>query len=170
MKYILALDQGTTSSRAVLLGRDGRVHGSAQTPFKQIFPKPGWVEHDPVEIWSSQFGVAMEALAQANIEASLIAAIGITNQRETAIIWDRKTGEPVYNAIVWQDRRTSGFCDRLREQAGARERGFLAALPPGGRRLRRRVHHRVAARRARAVARFRGGHGQRCARPAHGAK
>ena len=116
MKYILALDQGTTSSRAVLLGRDGRVHGSAQTPFKQIFPKPGWVEHDPVEIWSSQFGVAMEALAQANIEASLIAAIGITNQRETAIIWDRKTGEPVYNAIVWQDRRTSGFCDRLREQ------------------------------------------------------
>ncbi|HEY7306000.1 MAG TPA: glycerol kinase GlpK [Bryobacteraceae bacterium] len=116
MQYILALDQGTTSSRAVLLGSDGRVHGSAQSPFKQIFPKPGWVEHDPVEIWSSQFGVAMEALAQANIEADSIAAIGITNQRETTIIWDRKTGEPVYNAIVWQDRRTSGFCDRLREQ------------------------------------------------------
>jgi glycerol kinase len=115
MKYILALDQGTTSSRAVLLGPDGRVHGSAQTSFRQIFPKPGWVEHDPVEIWSSQFGVAMEALAQANAAANSIAAIGITNQRETTIIWDRKTDEPVYNAIVWQDRRTSGFCDRLRE-------------------------------------------------------
>jgi len=116
MKYILALDQGTTSSRAVLLGHDGRVHGSAQTPFKQVFPKPGWVEHDPVEIWSSQFGVAMEALAQANVNADSIAAIGITNQRETTLIWDRKSSEPVYNAIVWQDRRTSGFCDQLREQ------------------------------------------------------
>ncbi len=116
MSYILALDQGTTSSRAVLLGQDGRVHGQAQTPFRQIFPQPGWVEHDPIEIWSSQFGVAMEALAQAGIKASAVAAIGITNQRETAIIWDRKTGEPIYNAIVWQDRRTAGFCDRLREQ------------------------------------------------------
>jgi glycerol kinase len=116
VSYILALDQGTTSSRAVLLGHDGRVQGQAQTPFRQIFPQPGWVEHDPVEIWSSQFGVAMEALAQANIKASDVAAIGITNQRETTIIWDRKTGEPIYNAIVWQDRRTAGFCDRLREQ------------------------------------------------------
>jgi glycerol kinase len=116
VSYILALDQGTTSSRAVLLGQDGRVHGQAQTPFRQIFPQPGWVEHDPVEIWSSQFGVAMEALAQADVKASAIAAIGITNQRETAIIWDRKTGEPIHNAIVWQDRRTAGFCDRLREQ------------------------------------------------------
>jgi glycerol kinase len=116
MKYILALDQGTTSSRAVLLGHDGHVYGSAQTPFKQFFPKPGWVEHDPIEIWSSQFGVAMEALAQANIGPESIAAIGITNQRETTIVWDRKTGDPVYNAIVWQDRRTSGFCDLLREQ------------------------------------------------------
>ena len=116
MSYILALDQGTTSSRAVLLGQDGRVHGQAQTPFRQIFPQPGWVEHDPVEIWSSQFGVAMEALAQADIKADAVAAIGITNQRETAILWDRKTGEPIHNAIVWQDRRTAGFCDRLREQ------------------------------------------------------
>ncbi len=116
MKYILALDQGTTSSRAVLVGHDGHVHGLAQTPFKQIFPRPGWVEHDPVEIWSSQFGVAMEALAQANAGPDSIAAIGITNQRETAILWDRKTGEPIHNAIVWQDRRTSGFCDQLREQ------------------------------------------------------
>ena len=116
MSYILALDQGTTSSRAVLLGQDGRVHGQAQTPFRQIFPQPGWVEHDPVEIWSSQFGVAMEALAQGDIKADTVAAIGITNQRETAILWDRKTGEPIHNAIVWQDRRTAGFCDRLREQ------------------------------------------------------
>jgi glycerol kinase len=116
MKYILALDQGTTSSRAVLLAHDGRVHGQAQTPFRQIFPKPGWVEHDPIEIWSSQFGVAMEALAQANATAESIAAIGITNQRETTIVWDRTTGEPIHNAIVWQDRRTSGFCDQLRAQ------------------------------------------------------
>ncbi len=116
MRYILALDQGTTSSRAVLLGQDGRVHGLAQTPFRQIFPKPGWVEHDPIEIWSSQFGVAMEALAQAGANAESVAAIGITNQRETTILWDRKTGEPIYNAIVWQDRRTSGFCDQLRKQ------------------------------------------------------
>jgi glycerol kinase len=114
--YILALDQGTTSSRAVLLDRDGRVHGSAQTPFQQIFPKPGWVEHDPIEIWSSQFGVAMDALARAGVKPESIAAIGITNQRETTIVWDRKTGEPIYNAIVWQDRRTAGFCDQLREQ------------------------------------------------------
>ncbi len=116
MKYILGLDQGTTSSRAVLVGPDGRVHGQAQTPFRQIFPQPGWVEHDPVEIWSSQFGVAMEALALAGATADDIAGIGITNQRETAILWDRRTGEPIHNAIVWQDRRTSQFCDRLREQ------------------------------------------------------
>jgi glycerol kinase len=116
MKYILALDQGTTSSRAVLFGPDGRVHGQAQTPFRQIFPKPGWVEHDPIEIWSSQAGVAIEALAQANATADSVAAIGITNQRETTLLWDRKTGEPIHNAIVWQDRRTSCFCDQLREQ------------------------------------------------------
>lgn len=115
-RYILALDQGTTSSRAVLLDQDGRVHGLAQSPFQQIFPQPGWVEHDPVEIWSSQFGVAMEALAQAGASADSLAAIGITNQRETTVVWDRKTGDPVYNAIVWQDRRTAGFCDTLREQ------------------------------------------------------
>ncbi|MBV9156220.1 MAG: glycerol kinase GlpK [Acidobacteriaceae bacterium] len=114
MKYILALDQGTTSSRAVLMGQDGRVHGSAQTPFRQIFPRPGWVEHDPVEIWSSQFGAAMEALAQADAKPDSVVAIGITNQRETTILWDRKTGDPIHNAIVWQDRRTSGFCDQLR--------------------------------------------------------
>ena len=115
MRYILALDQGTTSSRAMLVGQDGRVHAVAQRPFEQIFPKPGWVEHDPVEIWSSQFGVAMDALAQVDATAQSIAAVGITNQRETTIVWDRKTGEPVHNAIVWQDRRTSAFCDALRE-------------------------------------------------------
>ncbi len=114
MKYILALDQGTTSSRAVIVGHSGDVLGSAQTPFRQIFPKPGWVEHDPGEIWSSQFGAAMEALAQSGLRPEDILAIGITNQRETTIVWDRHTGEPVHNAIVWQDRRTAGFCDRLR--------------------------------------------------------
>jgi glycerol kinase len=113
-EYILALDQGTTSSRAVLVAQDGTVRASAQTPFRQIFPKPGWVEHDPVEIWSSQFGVAMEVLAQAGTTTDAVAAIGITNQRETTLLWDRKTGEPIYNAIVWQDRRTAGFCDELR--------------------------------------------------------
>ena len=116
MKYILALDQGTTSSRALLLSEDGKVHGMAQAPFRQIFPKPGWVEHDPREIWSTQFGVAMDALAQAGGREDSVAAIGITNQRETTIVWDRKTGEPIYNAIVWQDRRTSAFCDELRQQ------------------------------------------------------
>ncbi|MFL6446307.1 MAG: glycerol kinase GlpK [Bryobacteraceae bacterium] len=114
MKYILALDQGTTSSRAVIVGQNGEVLGSAQTPFPQIFPKPGWVEHDPGEIWSSQFGAAMEALAQSGIHSEDILAIGITNQRETTLVWDRQTGDPVYNAIVWQDRRTAGFCDGLR--------------------------------------------------------
>ncbi len=116
MKYILALDQGTTSSRALLLGEDGRLHGTAQTPFEQIYPRPGWVEHNPGEIWSTQFGVAMDAMARANATPDSIAAIGITNQRETTIVWDRTTGEAIANAIVWQDRRTSGLCDQLREQ------------------------------------------------------
>ena len=117
MRYVLALDQGTTSSRALLFGEDGRVHGLAQAAYPQIYPQPAWVEHDPMVIWSSQFGVAMDALAQAGAHAGDIAAIGITNQRETTLIWDRKTGEPVHNAIVWQDRRTAPFCDHLREQS-----------------------------------------------------
>lgn len=116
MQYILALDQGTTSSRAVLVDSEGCVRASAQSTFRQLFPKPGWVEHDPQEIWSSQFGVAMEALAQGDASPSSLAAIGITNQRETTVVWNRKTGEPIYNAIVWQDRRTSSFCDKLRQQ------------------------------------------------------
>ncbi|VVE17350.1 glycerol kinase [Pandoraea iniqua] len=112
--YILAFDQGTTSSRALLFDRDGHVVATAQKEFRQIYPHPGWVEHDPREIWSTQAGVAAEALTHAGVGGVDIAAIGITNQRETTIVWDRRTGEPVYNAIVWQDRRTADFCERLR--------------------------------------------------------
>ncbi len=112
-QYILALDQGTTSSRAILFDRQGIVVSSAQKEFQQIYPHPGWVEHDPVEIWSSQAGVAAEAVAKAGINGKYLAAIGITNQRETTVVWNRKTGKPIYNAIVWQDRRTATFCDQL---------------------------------------------------------
>ena len=115
MSYILALDQGTTSSRALVFDHDGSVRGSAQKEFRQIFPHAGWIEHDPREILASQTGVAAEALIQAGVSARDIAAIGITNQRETTVVWDRVTGLPVYNAIVWQDRRTAAHCDRLRE-------------------------------------------------------
>lgn len=114
MDYILALDQGTTSSRAILFDKQGEILSSAQKEFRQIYPKPGWVEHDPTEIWSSQVGVAAEAVSRANINASQIAAIGITNQRETTVVWDRNTGTPIHNAIVWQDRRTAGICSKLR--------------------------------------------------------
>lgn len=113
-KYILAFDQGTTSSRAILFDKNANIVAVAQKEFTQIFPKPGWVEHDPNEIWQSQIDVAREAVAKANIQPKEIAAIGITNQRETAIVWDRETGKPIYNAIVWQDRRTAGFCDELK--------------------------------------------------------
>ena len=116
MSYILALDQGTTSSRAIVFDRQGRIRSVAQKEFQQHFPRPGWVEHDPKEIWSSQMGVAAEALTRAGLAPRDVAAIGITNQRETAVVWDRATGEPVFNAIVWQDRRTAGLCDRLREE------------------------------------------------------
>lgn len=113
-KFILALDQGTTSSRAIIFDRKGTIRSIAQKEFNQIFPKPGWVEHDPMEIWSSQVGVAAEAMSKLGIDGSNLAGIGITNQRETTIVWDKRTGEPVYNAIVWQDRRTSEFCDELK--------------------------------------------------------
>jgi glycerol kinase len=113
-KYVLAFDQGTTSSRALLFDRHGKIVSFAQKELTQIFPRPGWVEHDPAEIWSSQAGVAAEAVARAGLSAGDVAAIGITNQRETTIVWERRTGRPVYNAIVWQDRRTAGLCDRLR--------------------------------------------------------
>jgi glycerol kinase len=115
MAYILSLDQGTTSSRAILFNHDGNISSVAQKEFKQIFPKPGWVEHDPGEIWSSQVSVAAEAISKANITAANVAAIGITNQRETTIVWNRKTGKPVYNAIVWQDRRTADICSQLKD-------------------------------------------------------
>jgi glycerol kinase len=117
MKAILALDQGTTSSRAILFGRDGTPIASAQQEFRQIFPRAGWVEHDPEEIWRTQRDVASQALAQAGLSGRDVAAIGITNQRETTVLWDRATGRPIANAIVWQDRRTASRCDALR-QAG----------------------------------------------------
>ena len=115
-QFILALDQGTTSSRAIVFDHQGNIKGVGQKEFKQIFPRPGWVEHDAQEIWSTQIGVAQEALSKAGIRASDVAAIGITNQRETTVIWDRKTGKPIANAIVWQDRRTAGYCDSIRDQ------------------------------------------------------
>jgi glycerol kinase len=117
-RYILALDAGTTSVRAILFDHSGQISAVAQREIRQIYPQPGWVEHDPEEIWSSQVAVAMEALGSVSASPGDIAAIGITNQRETSIVWDRETGEPVHNAIVWQDRRTAGMCDQLR-RAGA---------------------------------------------------
>ena len=114
MSYILALDQGTTSSRAIIFDHAGDVVSVGQREYKQIYPQSGWVEHDPEEIWRSQIETAAEALQRANLTAADIAAAGITNQRETTIIWDRKTGEPIYNAIVWQDRRTAAICDEVR--------------------------------------------------------
>lgn len=115
-KFILALDQGTTSSRAIIFNHDGEVVAVAQKPFEQIFPKPGWVEHDANEIWYSQSSVAAEVIAKSDLNGHNIAAIGITNQRETTIVWDKETGIPVYNAIVWQDRRTAKYCDELKEK------------------------------------------------------
>jgi glycerol kinase len=114
--YILALDQGTTTSRAILFNHDGMIISVKQIPFNQIFPKPGWVEHDPEEIWRTQLEAARGAIEAAQIEPTQIAAIGITNQRETTVVWDRSTGKPVYNAIVWQCRRSSGICDELRSR------------------------------------------------------
>jgi glycerol kinase len=113
-EFILALDQGTTSSRAIVFDRNGLPVAVAQKEFTQYYPKPGWVEHDPDEIWSTQVGVALEAITKAGLESKNISAIGITNQRETTVVWNRKTGRPVYKAIVWQDRRTADFCDQLK--------------------------------------------------------
>ena len=119
-KFILALDQGTTSSRAIVFDHNGLPVASAQKEFTQFYPKPGWVEHDPEEIWSTQAGVATEAITKAGLESSNIAAIGITNQRETTVVWNRKTGKPVHNAIVWQDRRTADYCDQLKSEGKSR--------------------------------------------------
>ena len=114
MSVILALDQGTTSSRAIIFNHDGSIRTVAQKEFTQNFPQSGWVEHDPEEIWTSQISTAREALQKAGLKSSDVAAIGITNQRETTLVWDRKTGAPIYPAIVWQDRRTAKFCDELK--------------------------------------------------------
>ncbi len=114
MKYIMALDQGTTSSRCILFDKSGKICSMAQKEFQQIYPKPGWVEHSPVEIWSSQLAVGIEAMAMLGVSAKDIEGIGITNQRETTVVWDRTTGEPVYNAIVWQCRRTADYIERLK--------------------------------------------------------
>jgi glycerol kinase len=116
MPYVLALDQGTTSSRAIVFDREGAVVASAQKEFEQIFPRAGWVEHNPNEIWTSQISVAVEALGKALLRPSDVVAVGIANQRETTIVWDRESGQPVCNAIVWQDRRTAAFCDELKTQ------------------------------------------------------
>ena len=114
MKHVLALDQGTTSSRAIVFDENGSMRAVAQKEFRQIFPQPGWVEHDADEIWSTQLGVAVEAVAKAGLKNSDIAAIGITNQRETTVVWDRRTSKPICNAIVWQDRRTADRCRALK--------------------------------------------------------
>jgi glycerol kinase len=115
-QYILALDQGTTSSRAIVFDKNGSIISVAQKEFTQIFPQPGWVEHDANEIWSTQLGVAAEAITKAGLTVDNIAGIGITNQRETTVVWERTTGKPIYNAIVWQDRRTAPFCDELKRK------------------------------------------------------
>src|SRR5277367_4043467 len=115
MAYILSLDQGTTSSRSILFGKDGTIVAHGQREFKQIYPQGGWVEHDPYDILTSQMSSVVEVLGQAGIRPRDLAAVGITNQRETTIVWDRETGKPVYNAIVWQDRRTAGFCKQLHD-------------------------------------------------------
>lgn len=115
-KYVMALDQGTTSSRCIIFDKSGKIKSMAQKEFNQIYPKPGWVEHDPMEIWSSQISVATEAMAKININADEISSIGITNQRETTVVWNKNTGQPVYNAIVWQCRRTADMIDELKEK------------------------------------------------------
>ena len=115
-KYILALDQGTTSSRAIIFDRSGAIVAQSNQEFEQIYPRPGWVEHNPEDIWSSQINVAKKVMQDANLQAGHFAAIGITNQRETTVVWDRNTGRPIHNAVVWQDRRTAGYCDDLRNR------------------------------------------------------
>ena len=132
-KYIMALDAGTTSNRCILFNEKGEMCSVAQKEFIQHFPKPGWVEHDAGEIWSTQLSVAREAMNQIEATAEDIAAIGITNQRETTIVWDRDTGEPVCHAIVWQCRRTSEYCDSLKEKGlidKFREKTGLVIVPP----------------------------------------
>ncbi len=118
-QFVLTLDEGTTSARAILFNKKGEIVASSQKEFRQIYPKPGWVEHDPEEIWKSQSGSAHKVIEEASRFNAKVACIGITNQRETTVVWDRETGEPVYNAIVWQDRRTSEYCDGLKGEKWA---------------------------------------------------
>ena len=150
MAFVLALDQGTTSSRAILFDRAGSVHAVAQREFAQLFPQPGWVEHDPMEIWASQSGVMAEVLAKAAIAPTDVAAIGITNQRETTVLWERATGRPVANAIVWQDRRTAPLCDALRaaghETTFTRKTGLVLDAYFSGTKLRWLLDHVAQAR------------------------
>ena len=120
-KYIVALDQGTTSSRTVVLDQDVNIVAVVQREFPQIYPRPGWVEHDPRQIWATQSSTLTEALASVGISSDEVAAIGITNQRETTVVWEKDTGKPVYNAIVWQCRRTAQICDELRKNEGFEE-------------------------------------------------
>ena len=115
-KYILSLDQGTTSSRAIIYNEQGTICAVAQKEYRQIFPQPGWVEHNPMDIWSSQISVVSEVIAKCGVQPEQIDALGITNQRETTIIWDRETGKPIHNAIVWQDHRTAEMCDELKRE------------------------------------------------------
>jgi glycerol kinase len=151
LAYVLALDQGTTSSRAIVFDHDGAIRAVAQREFEQIFPEAGWVEHDPEEIWASQISVAIEALSRTELRPRDIAAIGITNQRETTIVWDRETGKPIYNAIVWQDRRTAAFCDQLKaagHEALIQERtGLLIDSYFSGTKIRWILDHVADARR-----------------------
>ena len=135
MHYILALDQGTSSSRAIIFDQAGRVRAIAQRELTPLFPQPGWVEQDPTEIWSSQTAVVTEALRTARLSGTDIAAIGISNQRETTVVWDRQTGQPIWNAIVWQDRRTAELCSRLQgdgKEELFRHKAGLAARPRAG--------------------------------------
>src|SRR4051812_32821258 len=155
MKCILALDQGTTSSRAIVFDHNGAIKALAQKEFGQHFPQPGWVEHDANEIWETQLGVAAEAIARAGIVARDIAAIGITNQRETTVVWERASGRPICNAIVWQDRRTAALCDELRasgqESFFAERTGLVLDAYFSGTKLRWILDH-VAGARSRAEA------------------
>ena len=116
MSYLLALDQGTSSSRSIVFNAEGTIVAMAQQELTQYYPRPGWVEHDPLEIWNTQLATARDALQKAGIRASQVRAVGITNQRETTVVWNRKTGQPIHKAIVWQDRRSEPYCARLREQ------------------------------------------------------
>jgi len=158
LPYVLALDQGTTSSRAIVFDHDGAIRSMAQREFEQIFPQAGWVEHNPEEIWASQISVAVEALSRVELRPRDIVAIGITNQRETTIVWDRETGKPIHNAIVWQDRRTAAFCDELKaggHEALIQERtGLLIDSYFSGSKIRWILDHVADARRLAAAGRL----------------